>query len=88
MADIETESERQSWRTGEPPVDTVSTKGVWRVGEATNPHPNDKVFELLDDALAHARLATKRNWSLPIAVWDRNDDIDYLFLCGEVFRRT
>lgn len=88
MSNHEVESERQSWRSEESPATIPSVTGAWRVGEAANPHPNDKTFELLNDALAHARLSAKRNWSLPIAVWDTDDNIDYLFLCGEIFRRT
>lgn len=68
-------------------ISTDNPRGIWVVGEATNPLPGDKSFEWLFDALDHARLSSRRNSKCPVAVWD-HDDIDYLFLDGASYRRV
>lgn len=58
------------------------------VGIANDPQPEDK-FRYFDrkTALVKAKDRAMCNWHLPVCVWDSQDEIVRLFLCGEEFER-
>lgn len=61
------------------------TTGVYRIGELTNPKPDDfEVYELREaEDIALDMAADDPN--LPVAIWDR-DEVITLFLNGDQFK--
>lgn len=58
----------------------------WKVGIATDPQPEDKRYSTLDSAMDRAeKMSAAHGFNTPVAIWDSQDVIVHLFLCGQVF---
>jgi hypothetical protein len=62
------------------------TDGPWRIGNAQDPRDVDLRFKDEYAAIDAAQAMASHNWSMPVAVWDEQDDIVHLFLCGQQFK--
>ena len=61
----------------------------FRVGIATDPQPNDKIYDELHQAIDRAkRMYDAHSYDTPVAVWDEQHVIVYLFVCGQQFRNV
>ena len=58
----------------------------WRVGDAACPSDDDIRFADERAAIEAAQYMALKAFSRPVAVWDEQDDIVHLFLCGQQFR--
>jgi hypothetical protein len=58
----------------------------FRVGNAVNPKSSDPWYDDELKAIEEAQSYAKLDFHRPIAVWDEQDNILHLFLCGEQFR--
>lgn len=62
---------------------------IYRVGIATDPQPEDRIYDCEQQAIEKAQdMVDAYGVKTPIAVWDEQDDPVWLFLLGEQFRKV
>lgn len=61
----------------------------FRVGIANDPQPENPYFSVEADAIERAqKMANAQGFSVPIGVWDECDNLLWVFIAGEQFKRV